>query len=87
MSYLQIMTSMIGGAPPIHEQHVYEQVELTKAMIDELVPPLVEKLLREKYLDLIVKIQTQINGKDVSFDDVKEYIMNIVFEELKSGFK
>lgn len=87
MSYLQNVTAMIGGAPPIHEQHVYEQVELTKAMINELVPPLIEQVLREKYLDLVVRIQTQINGENVSFDDVKEYIMKIIYEELKSGLK
>lgn len=87
MSYLQNVTSMIGGAPPIHEQHVYEQVELTKAMIDELVPPLVEKLLREKYLDILVKIQTQLNGKDVDFSQVRDYVMKIIFDELRSGLK
>ena len=84
MSYLALMTSMCSEAKnPEHERHIYEMEAMVRMMINELVPPLVEKLT----LDTLVKIQTQLNGKNVDFPDVRAYVEDKLRDEIQKAIK
>ena len=66
----------------IHRQHIHEFIELVEQMIKELVPKLIKEEM-EKIYDVLVAIKTHINGKDVDFPDVKDYIIEQIAKELK----
>ena len=88
MSYSAGMAMMVSEAKSReHERHIYEFHDLVLAMIQELVPQIVKEELTQTYLDLLVKIQTQINGRDVDFPDVIAYIKDIIETELQNAFK
>ena len=83
-SYLQYMTELIGmSKSPQHIEHIYEFHAMVYQMIQELVPQIIRKELANMDNEMLVKIQTQINGRDVSFDDVKNYIREIIEEEIR----
>ena len=88
MSSLGTLTTLAAQEKSVvHEEHLYQIYQMVSEMIQEQVPLLIEKELKAKYLDLLVKIQTQLNGKDVDFPEVRDYIMNLIFEELRNGLK
>ena len=51
-------------------------------MIKELVPPLV----RECYNEINVDVSTYLNGRSVSGEGLREYIREIIIDELRKGF-
>lgn len=72
---------------PQHWEHVREFVMLGEQMIRDLVPQLLKEELARTYLDLLVKIQTQLNGRDVDFPDVIEYIKSTIEAELQKALR
>lgn len=88
MSYLATMTTLLSeNKNPQHEAHIYAFEAMARQMIFELGPQMVRQELANTYLDLLVKIQTQINGRNVDFPDIIEYIKNIIEEELQKELK
>lgn len=88
MNYLAGFTMMLSEAKnPEHERHLYEIHELVLAMINQLVPEIVKQELATTYLDLLVKIQTQLNGRNVDFPDVVEYIKDTIEAELQKALR
>lgn len=84
MSYLEIMANLLSEAKSsIHEQHIYEFEAMVRQMIIELVPPIVEKTLKETYLDLWVKLRMVFENKEVYFDDVADYVRREIEKALK----
>ena len=87
-SYLQYMTELIGmSKSEQHIEHIYEFHAMVYQMIQELVPQIVRNELANIDKDLLVKIQTQINGKDVDFEDVRNYIREIIEDEIRKIVK
>ena len=83
MNYIQMAGIMEScERNPIHRQHIHEFIELVEQMIKELVPQLIKEEM-EKIYDVLVAIKTQINGKDVDFPDVKDYIIEQIAKEFK----
>ena len=83
MNYIQmagIMESCEKNS--IHRQHIREYVMLVEQMIKDIVPQLIKEEI-EKIYDVLVAIRTQINGKNVDFPDVREYILEQIAKELK----
>lgn len=70
-----------------HERHIYEFHDLVIAMLRELVPQMIKEELAKTYIDLLVKIQTQLNGRDVDFPDVIEYIKDTIEAELQKALR
>lgn len=56
---------------------------MVRQMIIELVPPIVEKTLKETYLDLWVKLRMVFENKEVYFDDVADYVRREIEKALK----
>lgn len=67
---------------PEHERHIYEIHSMVLEMIKELVPPLV----RECYNEINVDVSTYLNGRSVSGEGLREYIREIIIDELRKGF-
>jgi len=83
MSYLATMATLISEAKnQIHESHIYEFEYMVRQMIEELTPKIVKETLLDTYMELYVKIKMLLDGKEVSFDDINEYIMNEIQENL-----
>ena len=83
MSYLGTMTTMLSDSKnPEHERHIYEIHSMVLEMIKELVPPLV----RECYNEINVDVSTYLNGRSVSGEGLREYIREIIIDELRKGF-
>ena len=83
MNYIQMAGIMEScERNQIHRQHIREFIELVEQMIKELVPQLIKEEI-EKIYDVLVAIKTQINGKDVDFPDVRDYILEQIAKELK----
>ena len=62
MRYEEAVSIMVGTAESeAHRRHITEYAQLTKCMIEDLTPQIVQKELEKTYLDLWVKIQTYIN--------------------------
>lgn len=86
--YLQTMTRLLSEAKnPQHERHIYEFEEMVRQMIEELVPPIVERTLETNYLDLLVKLRMVIEGKEVYFSQVADYVKKEIENILKSKLK
>ena len=83
--YLQTMTTLLSeNKNPQHEQHIYEFEAMTRQMIEELVPQIVEKTLQTTYFNLWVKLRMVMEGKEVSFSQVTDYVMNEIENILKN---
>lgn len=88
MSYYAGMTMMLLEAKsPEHERYIYEFHDLVIAMLRELVPQMIKEELAKTYIDLLVKIQTQLNGRNVDFPDVIEYIKDTIEAELQKALR
>lgn len=84
MSAMGIMTTMISEAKEsIHARHVEQFYLMCQALINESVPQLIRNELANMDSDLLVKIQTQINGRNIDFPDVRQYIREIIEDELR----
>lgn len=69
----------------IHDEHIIQFHDLVISMLNELVPAMIREELARITTDLIVKIQTQINGRNVDFPDVIQYIKDTIEEELRKA--
>lgn len=88
MKSLGIMTTMLSeNDSPIHEQHIISFYMMCQELIREMVPELVKQELERTYLDLIVKLRLILEGKEMSFPDVKDYIMSEIEKEFKKLIK
>lgn len=86
MSYLATMTTMLSEAKDtIHERHIIEQELMMRQMIEELTPQIVKQELATMDSELLVKIQTQLNGKDMDFPEIRIIIRQMIEEELKTA--
>lgn len=84
MSYLATMANLLSESKSsIHEQHIYEFEAMVRQMIEELVPPLVIKTLKDTYMDIMVKLRMELEGREVYFNDVAEYIYKEIEKALK----
>lgn len=88
MNYIQ-MAGIIESneTNPQHRQHIWEFTTLCEQCVKDLTPQIVREELTNMDSELWVKIQTQINGRNVDFPDVREYIRKMIIEELKKMFK
>ena len=88
MSSLSIMTTMLSESKDsIHERHIEQFYLMCQSLILEMVPQLIKNELNNIESELWVKIQTQINGRDVDFPDIRKYIRDFIESELKKVFK
>lgn len=88
MSYLSTMTSMLSESQGReHERHIYDYERLTREMIEELVPQIVEKTLNKTYMELWLKLKMVLEGKEVYFKDVADYVIDEIKNELEKAFK
>ena len=79
-----ILTTMYSEAKDtIHERHITEYYILCKTLIKEMVPEIVKQEMANTESDLWVRIQTQLNGKDIDFPEIREYIRQMIEEELR----
>lgn len=86
--YLQTMTTLLSeNKNPQHEQHIYEFEAMVRQMIEELVPQIVEKTLETNYLDLWLKLRMVMEGKEVYFSQVADYIEKEIINILKNKLK
>lgn len=84
MSAMGIMTTMISEAKEsVHARHIEEFYLLCQALINESVPQLIKNELANMDSELLVRIQTQINGRNIDFPDVRQYIREIIEDELR----
>lgn len=88
MSSLSVMTEMLSEAKEsIHARHIEQFYIMCQSLILEMVPQLIKNELDNIETDLLVKIQTQINGRDVDFPDVRQYIRDMIENEIKKMIK
>ena len=86
--YLQTMTQLISETKnPQHERHIYEFVKMVDEMIEEKVPQIVERVMQENYMDILVKLQMILDGREVNFEQVSDYIINEIRNIIKSKLK
>ena len=85
MSAMNLMTLMLSEAKEtIHQRHIEEYYMLCCELIKEMVPQLIKQELSNIETDLWVKIQTQINGKNIDFPDIRNYIRQMIEDEIKN---
>ena len=88
MSYIATMTNLLSEAKSsIHEQHIYEFEAMVRQMIEELVPPLVIKTLKDTYMDIWVKLRMTMENKEVFFEDVANYVIQELEKALRQEIK
>lgn len=56
---------------------------MMKDRIEELLPPLIEKYLREYFNNFSVDIQTTLNGNQVNLSGLKDEIKELLLKEIK----
>lgn len=84
MSAMGIMTTMISEAKEsVHARHIEEFYLLCQALINESVPQLIKNELANMDSELLVRIQTQINGRNIDFPEIRQYVREIIEEELR----
>ena len=86
MSYLSTMTSMLAdNQGREHEKHIYDYERLTREMIEELVPQIVKNTLNDTYMELWLKLRMIFEGKEVYFNDVADYVISEIKNELEKA--
>ena len=86
--YLQTMTTLLSeNKNPQHQEHIIQFTLMCKEMIEELVPQIVEKTLETNYLDLWLKLRMVLEGKEVYFNDVANYVEKEITNILKNKLK
>lgn len=88
MNYIQ-MAGIIESneTNPQHRQHIWEFTTLCEQCVKDLCPQIVKEELANMDSELWVRIQTQINGRNVEFEDVKAYLRKMIEEELRKALK
>lgn len=88
MSSLSVMTEMLSEAKEsIHARHIEQFYIMCQSLILEMVPQLIKNELNNIETDLWVKIQTQINGRNIDFPEIRQYIMDMIEREIKNMIK
>ena len=88
MNYIQMAGMLDSCEPnPAHREHIWQFTQLCEQCVRDLTPQVVREELENIDSKLWVKIQTQINGRNVDFPDVREYIREVIIEELKKMLK
>lgn len=88
MNYIQMAGILESNEKnPQHWQHIKEFTTLCEQCVRDLTPQIVKEELTNMDSELWVKIQTQINGRNVDFPDVREYIREMIEEELRKALK
>lgn len=83
MSYLATITMLDSeNKNPNHREHIYQFSNLCREMIEQLTPQIVKQVLLDTYMELYVRIQMMLDGKEVSFNDINNYIMNMIRDNL-----
>lgn len=72
---------------PQHERHITAFYLMAKELIREMVPEIVKQTLNDTYFDLWVKLRMIIEGKEVYFNDVADYIIKEIERTLKDSIK
>ena len=72
---------------PAHREHIIQYTHLIEQAIKDLTPQILKEELAKMDVDMLVKIQTQINGRNIDFPDVREYIRRMIEEELRKALK
>lgn len=84
MNYLTMAGIMeCNEENPIHREHIIQYTHLIEQAIRDLTPQIIKEELANMDVDMLVRIQTQINGRNVDFPDVREYIRKMIEEELR----
>lgn len=88
MNYIQ-MAGIIESCEenPKHREHVWQFTQLCEQCVKDLCPQIVKEELANMDSELWVRIQTQINGRNVEFEDVKAYLRKMIEEELRKALK
>lgn len=58
-------------------------MSMIKDRIEELLPPLIEKYMREYVNNLSVNVETKLNGKSIDLSGLKDDIQNLIYQSLK----
>lgn len=88
MNYIQMAGVLDSCEPnPAHREHIWQFTQLCEQCVKDLCPQIVKEELANMDSELWVKIQTQINGRNVDFPDIREYIREMIIEELKKMLK
>lgn len=83
MSYLQTMTGMLANSTPQHERHIYEYHTMMLQMINELVPPMIERYWKEHIEQLTVEVITLLNGKQTDLTGLRADLQKLILDELQ----
>ena len=83
MSYYNGITNLIASSKSFEEQTRIEDLfMIIDQMISEKVPQMVEKYVKEHTEDLIINIQTMINGAVIDLPDIRNEIMRQVSKKM-----
>ena len=83
MSYYNGITNLIASSKSFEEQTRIEDLfMIIDQMISEKVPQTVEKYVKEHTEDLIINIQTMINGAVIDLPDIRNEIMRQVSKKM-----
>jgi len=76
MSYYHSITNLLASSKSFEEQtRMLDTFMVIEQMISEKVPQMVEKYVKEHTEDLIINIQTMINGAAIDLPGIKDEIM------------
>lgn len=88
MSSLGIMTEMLSeNSNPQHERHITYFYYMAQELIREMVPEMIKQEIANIDTDLWVKIQTQLNGRNIDFPEIRAYIREMIEDELRKMIK
>ena len=88
MNYIQMAGILESNEKnPQHWEHIRDFTILCEQCVRDLTPQIVKEELANMDSELWVKIQTQINGRNVDFPEIRQMIRDMIMEELKKMLK
>ena len=67
-----------------HQEELYEVImSMIKNYVEEILPALIEKSIKEYVDKITVNVQTTLNGKAVDLSGLKEDIESLILSSLK----
>ena len=63
-----------------HQDELFDVImAMMKDRIEELLPPLIERYMREYINNISVNVETNLNGKNIDLFGLKDDIQNIIY--------
>lgn len=73
------IAGMAANSQPQHEQHIYEFAALMERYVRQAVP----QLIRDYMNTVAVNVETYLNGKQTSTEELRAVIAAIIVEAMK----